>query len=48
MSISPAAPGKDHLFLVDKAGMRHIDCSDEPLDYFDKFSADVQTAPRRR
>lgn len=34
--------GKDHLFIVDKTGMRHMDCSGEPLDYFDKFSADVR------
>jgi predicted dehydrogenase len=35
-------PGKDHLFLVDGAGVRHIDCSTEPLDYFDKYLRDVR------
>ncbi|MEF2072623.1 Gfo/Idh/MocA family protein [Consotaella aegiceratis] len=34
--------GKDHLFIVDQKGMRYIDCSKEPLDYFKKFVADVQ------
>lgn len=33
--------GKDHLFLVDKNGVQHIDCSSEELDYFPKFLADV-------
>ncbi|WP_196260822.1 Gfo/Idh/MocA family protein [Pelagibacterium limicola] len=35
-------PGKDHLFIVDSEGIRHIDCGDEPLEYFDKFLADVR------
>ena len=32
--------GKDHLFLVNKQGVQHIDCSTEELDYFAKFLAD--------
>ncbi|WP_159592445.1 Gfo/Idh/MocA family protein [Chelativorans xinjiangense] len=35
-------PGKDHLFLVNGSGIRHIDCSSEPLDYFDAFARDVR------
>lgn len=34
-------PGTDHLFLVDKAGTRHIDASGEPLTYFRDLIADV-------
>ena len=34
--------GQDHLFLVDGSGVRHIDCSDEPLDYFTSFVVDVR------
>lgn len=34
-------PGKDHLFLVDRKGMRHIDCSDANLPYYDNLIADV-------
>jgi predicted dehydrogenase len=34
--------GKDHLFLVDKSGVSYIDCSNEPLDYFNLFIDDVQ------
>ncbi|WP_172123119.1 MULTISPECIES: Gfo/Idh/MocA family oxidoreductase [unclassified Devosia] len=34
--------GKDHLFLVDGSGVRHVDCSSEPLDYFTSFVADVR------
>src|SRR5206468_9459411 len=34
-------PGTDHLFLVDKSGMTHIDCSGEQLTYFRDFLADV-------
>lgn len=34
--------GKDHLYIVDKAGVRHIDCSAEKLEYFDAFAADVR------
>lgn len=34
--------GKDHLFLVNKAGVQHIDCSTEELDYFASVAADVR------
>ena len=34
--------GKDHLFLVNKHGVEHIDCSNEELDYFASFAADVR------
>lgn len=34
-------PGRDHLFLVDKAGTRHIDCSDQDLPYGRQLIADV-------
>jgi predicted dehydrogenase len=34
-------PGTDHLFLVDKAGTRHIDASSEPLTYFRALIADI-------
>lgn len=34
-------PGTDHVFLVDKAGMRHIDASGEPLLYFRDLVRDV-------
>lgn len=35
-------PGADHLFLCDREGTRHIDCSGEPLTYFTRFLADVR------
>jgi len=35
-------PGGNHLFLIDGAETRHIDCSDVKLEYFDQFVADVQ------
>lgn len=35
-------PGGDHLFLIDRQGTRHIDCSTEPLTYFTRFLADVR------
>lgn len=35
-------PGADHLFLTDRHGTRHIDCSAEPLRYFPRFLADVR------
>lgn len=35
-------PGTDHLFLVDRAGTRHIDASGEPLTYFRALIADVE------
>ncbi len=34
--------GTDHLFLADRQGTRHIDCSGEPLTYFKRFLADVR------
>jgi predicted dehydrogenase len=34
--------GTDHLFLADRYGTRHIDCSGEPLTYFKRFVADVR------
>lgn len=35
-------PGTDHVFLVDRAGVRHIDASREPLTYFRAFRRDVE------
>jgi predicted dehydrogenase len=35
-------PGADHLFLVDRKGARHVDCSAEPLTYFARFQDDVR------
>jgi predicted dehydrogenase len=35
-------PGKDHLFLVDGKGTRHIDCSDVELPYGRQLIADVR------
>jgi predicted dehydrogenase len=34
--------GKDHLFLVDRKGTRHIPCEGEPLTYFRDFLADLR------
>ncbi|RDJ19755.1 gfo/Idh/MocA family oxidoreductase [Bosea caraganae] len=34
-------PGKDHLFLVDRKGMQHIDCSSVELPYGRQLIADV-------
>jgi predicted dehydrogenase len=34
-------PGTDHVFVVDRAGVRHIDASGEPLTYFRDLMADV-------
>ena len=34
-------PGKDHLFLVDGKGMRHIDCSDAGLPYYENLRRDI-------
>jgi predicted dehydrogenase len=34
-------PGIDHLFLVDRKGMRHIDCSDATLPYYPNLIRDV-------
>jgi len=33
--------GKDHLFLVDARGVRHIDCSDAPLPYYENLRRDI-------
>ena len=42
-------PGSDHLFLTDKAGVRHIDCSgDRPAVRAASSSPTSATAPRRR
>lgn len=35
-------PGTDHLFLVDKAGTRHIDCSAQDLPYGRQLLADIR------
>jgi predicted dehydrogenase len=35
-------PGGNHLFLANREGTRHLDCSDVPLEYFDRFVADVR------
>ena len=34
--------GTDHLFLCDRQGTRHIDCSNEPITFFRKLIQDVQ------
>lgn len=34
-------PGKDHLFLVDRKGVQHIDCSEVELPYGRQLIADV-------
>jgi predicted dehydrogenase len=34
-------PGIDHLFLVDRKGMRHIDCADATLPYYTSLIRDV-------
>lgn len=33
--------GTNHLFLADGQGTRHIDCSTQPLDFFQQFVADI-------
>jgi predicted dehydrogenase len=35
-------PGADHLFLVDKKGMQHIDCSSVELPYGRQLTADIR------
>ncbi|TCR83857.1 Gfo/Idh/MocA family oxidoreductase [Rhizobium sp. BK376] len=35
-------PGTDHLFLVDRKGMQHIDCSDVELPYGRQLAADIR------
>lgn len=34
-------PGGDHLFLVDRHGVRHIDCSQTPITYGEQLRDDV-------
>jgi predicted dehydrogenase len=34
--------GTDHLFLCDRQGTRHIDCTDEPIVFFKKLIQDVE------
>lgn len=34
-------PGKDHLFLVNHEGTRHIDCSAAPLPYYENLRTDI-------
>jgi predicted dehydrogenase len=34
-------PGTDHLFLVDKQGVRHVDCSDVELTYYANLRRDI-------
>lgn len=34
--------GTDHLFLCDRHGTRHIDCTNEPITFFKKLIQDVQ------
>ena len=31
-----------HLFMANHAGTRYIDCSNEPVTYFQRFAADVR------
>jgi predicted dehydrogenase len=35
-------PGTDHVFVVDRNGVRHLDGTREPLTYFRAFKADVE------
>jgi predicted dehydrogenase len=39
-------PGTDHLFLVDKAETRHVDCSQVRLPFYPDLIADVRTGTR--
>jgi predicted dehydrogenase len=34
-------PGKDHLFLIDGKGTRHVDCSDAGLPYYANLVRDI-------
>ncbi len=34
--------GTDHLFLCDRTGTRHLDCTNEPITFFAKLIDDVQ------
>ena len=40
-------PGTDHLFIVDKASTRYIDCSDATLPYYANLVADVHERTER-
>lgn len=35
-------PGGEHLFLVDRHGVRHVDCRDQPLPYAGRLLDDVR------
>lgn len=35
-------PGGEHLFLVDRRGVRHVDCRDQPLPYAGRLLDDVR------
>jgi predicted dehydrogenase len=35
-------PGTNHLFLADRHGTRHVDCSREPLEFFPAFLRDLR------
>ena len=41
MSTSPAGPGEDHLFLVNRDGVRHIDCASTKITYGEQLRDDV-------
>jgi len=34
--------GTDHLFLCDRQGTRYIDCTSEPITFFNKLVQDIQ------
>lgn len=40
-------PGTDHLFLVDRQGVRYVDCSDADLPYYAQLIADVHDRTER-
>lgn len=40
-------PGTGHLFMADRGGTSHIDCSAEPVTYFRDFLADVRDRTER-
>ncbi|MCX8101951.1 MAG: Gfo/Idh/MocA family oxidoreductase, partial [Geminicoccaceae bacterium] len=40
-------PGTDHLFLVDRQGVRHVDCSDAELPYYRLLVEDVHERSER-
>ncbi len=39
--------GGDHMFVVNRTTTRHVDCSTEPLGYFDDFVSDVRDRTER-